>query len=423
VPEISRSKLDRAGRLLAADGELTEELIELEDAFDAYRAAHLDPLSRTTLELQAWLHDYGGKYYIAQRLKRKPQILRKLRRLSVRLTQLQDIGGSRIIVDRNADVDRLIEFISIQIRKGSAFSLRRVSDYRERGRDQTGYRGTHLILERDGCTLELQVRSRIQHYWAESIERSSVIYGYHLKEQEGEPQVIEYFKSLSDVFYEIESGRDPGTREKVELDRQREVAQRIIYASDRHRVFDSYVNEEVVRTLQAVQGGTEGLNNWIIVFDWKTGAFVTWDAVGRDVDAANQKYVSYERQFPANESFEVVMIGSSDIATVRQTHSHYFGIEKFDNILENLDQSIVGLKTRMDIDVGSRQILSLLKRKKYWGKKAASVDTLKNHFARGVVTFDASLQTLRELGLINMEDAQAPVSLNLKRKSEIEAYL
>lgn len=165
------------------------------------------------------------------------------------------------------------------------------------------------------------------------------------------------------------------------------------------------------------------MENWIIVFNWNTGAFVTWDAVGRNADEANRKYVEYERQFPAEQNFEVVMIGSSDIATVRQTHSHYFGIEKFENILENFDQSIAGLKSRMDIDVGSRQILSLLKRKKYWGTKSISIDTLRNHFARGVVTFDSSLQTLRELELISVEGAQGPVSLSLKRKAEIEAYL
>ncbi|WP_298354684.1 hypothetical protein [Rhodoblastus sp.] len=83
---FSKSKIDKAGKHLSVPGELTLETIELEDVFDAYRASHLEPLSKMTLELQRWLHEYGGRYYIAQRLKRKPQILRKLKRLSVRLT-------------------------------------------------------------------------------------------------------------------------------------------------------------------------------------------------------------------------------------------------------------------------------------------------------------------------------------------------
>lgn len=421
--KLSKSRIDKSGRSLAYPGELTIESLELEEDFDQYRISHLEPLSLTTLEMQGWLHSYGGSYYIAQRVKRKPQILRKLRRLSVRLTQLQDIGGCRIIVENNEDVDKLIEFIKKNVKDSNSFTLRRVTDYRERGRDQTGYRSVHLILERDGRSLELQIRSRIQHYWAESIERTSVIYGKYLKEQEGDPCVIEYFKNLSDAFYEIESGRDPSVQNKLRLDQMRERAQSIIYESDTNRLFDSSVNEDIVRTLTAAQGSVGSLTNWIIVFNWNTGEFVTWDVVGRDPEGAKTKYTHYENLFSSEGGFEVVMIGSSDIATVRQTHSHYFGIEKLDSILESLDQSIIGFKTRMDIDVGARQILALLVRKKYWGRKETTVDTLKNHFAKGVNTFESSLGTLRERGLITMDDQQAPISLNLKKKAEIESYL
>lgn len=71
----------------------------------------------------------------------------------------------------------------------------------------------HVILDKNGYKLELQIRSRIQHYWAESIERTSVIYGHHLKEQEGAPEVISYFRLLSDLFYEIEAIRNQHTAE------------------------------------------------------------------------------------------------------------------------------------------------------------------------------------------------------------------
>lgn len=121
---LSKSRIDKAGRSLANPGELTIESMELEEDFDEYRISHLEPLSLTTLELQNWLHGYGSSYYIAQRVKRKPQIVRKLRRLSVRLTQLQDIGGCRIIVENNENVDQLISFIRDNVTKIGGFSLR-----------------------------------------------------------------------------------------------------------------------------------------------------------------------------------------------------------------------------------------------------------------------------------------------------------
>jgi len=116
MPLPSKTKIDRAGLALAKDKYRDDdEYFELEDVFDEYRKAHLQPLSETTLELQHLLTNYGAQYYIAQRLKRKPQIVRKLNRLSVRLTQLQDIGGCRIIVQKNGDVDRIHKYLTEKV--------------------------------------------------------------------------------------------------------------------------------------------------------------------------------------------------------------------------------------------------------------------------------------------------------------------
>lgn len=425
MKKLSKAKIDRAG-LALAKGKYRDEIdfIELEDVFDEYRKAHLQPLSETTIELQQLLDNYGTQYYIAQRLKRKPQIIRKLNRLHVRLTQLQDIGGCRIIVNTNYDVERLYEYLKEVVASQNVFTIGRDTDYRERGRDDTGYRALHVILERSGCHLELQVRSRIQHYWAESIERTSVIYGHHLKEQEGDPLVIRYFKSLSDAFYEIEAGRKPSTAHKLEIDQLRENCEKIIIESDKHKIFDSFVNEDIIKTLTEKESrNRKGLNNWILIFDWNAGAFVSWDIVGRNTDEAVEAYIEYERQYPAENGFEVVLIGSSEIATVRQTHSHYFGIESYDSILENLDTSIVGFSRKIDIDIGARQLMACLHRRHFWGKKTISEDTLRNHFCKGVLTFDSSLKTLIDKQLLMKSAKSGGYSLNFQKKAEIEGYL
>ncbi|MDN4145108.1 RelA/SpoT domain-containing protein [Pseudomonas tohonis] len=422
---LSKSKVDKAGIALAKDqSQSIEELIELEDIFDQYRKAHLQPLSETTLELQEWLRGYNADYYIAQRLKRKPQIIRKLNRLSVRLTQLQDIGGCRIIVERNSDVDQLLAFLQEKVKKQSNLSISRATDYRPAGRDDTGYRALHVLLSRSGFKLELQIRSRIQHYWAESIERTSVIYGYHLKEGEGDTSVIKYFKNLSGAFYEIEAGRQPSPQQRVEIDLLRQASERVIEASDRGKVFDSFVNEDIIKVLTEKECRNPApLNNWIIVFDWNTGAFVSWDIVGRSPDEAIKAYVEYERNFPADQNYEVVLIGSSKVATVRKTHSHYFGINSYEKTLENLDESIIGFSSKMDIDVGSQQILIKLHTKHFWGKKPVAVSTLRNHFCQNVLTFDSSLESLIKKGFIIRESQNGPVSLNVKMRRQIEQYL
>lgn len=423
--KISKNRIDNSGLALAKARYKDEyELLELEDDFDKYRQAHLQPLSETTLELQQLLTNYGAPYYIAHRLKRKPQIIRKLQRLSVRLTQLQDIGGCRIIVHKNQDVDRIRKYLSEQVEKKSTFKIDRVTDYRDLGRDDTGYRALHLILSRNNLHLELQIRSRIQHYWSESIERTSVIYGYHLKESEGDPNLIEYFKNLSDIFHEIEAGREPSVDKRIRIDELRERCETIIKQSERHRVFDSYVNEDIIRTLkEKEQRNRNELNNWILIFDWNEGTFVSWDIVSWDPADAVRTYVEYEKMFPVEQGYEVVLVGSSDISTVRQTHSHYFGIESYESILESLDTSIVGFTRKIDIDVGARHILATLNRRHAWGKKTITADTLKNHFCKNVLTFDSSLQSLKERGLIQTSPLNGGVSLNIQKKPDIEQYL
>ena len=421
---LSKTKIDRAGVALAKNEFRTlDEGIELEDVFDDFRKAHLQPLTEFTLELQKWFSDFDTKYYIAQRLKRKPQIIRKLKRFSVRLSQLQDIGGCRIIVNDNLTVDRLHKFIVERSIESKAFSVDKTTDYRTKGRDDSGYRALHLLITHSGRSLELQVRSQIQHYWAESIERTSVIYGHHLKELEGDASVIGYFKALSDVFNEIENNRNPTSRQKIEIDKLRISAESIIKSSDKNKILGSFVNEDIIRTLSDIESKQGGFNNWIFVFDWNSGAFTTWQIIGRDSSNATEAYVEYEKQFPAAKGYEVVMIGSSDVATVRKTHSHYFGIASYDSVLEKLDQSLVGFGKRMDIDSDARQILLTLYNKNFWNLKVCGLDTLKNHYCKSLMTFDASVNILQERGLTLMYPDRNAISLNSRKTNEINKYL
>lgn len=416
--KISKSQVDKAGRILSDPLRPYDEIaLELDYAFEEYRKEHLEPLTKLTLDLQAWLQTYRQEYYIAQRLKRKPQILRKLRRFSVRLSQLQDIGGCRIVVESNDDADKLITYVTGKIAADSSYSLERISDYRDWGRDDSGYRAYHIILKSAGRFLELQIRSKLQHYWSESIERTSVIYGFRLKEQEGDPEVLRYFKRFSNALHLIEQDKRLAAETEIELQQSRELAEAIIGQSVKRGSLASYVNENIIKTLSEVERRSEaGLNNWILVFDWTDGNFCFWDIVGRNPADAIEAYMKYESQYPEEDKYEVVMIGSSDISSVKHTHSHYFGIEHHSSALEEMEQAIIGLSSRMSMDVGARRILATLKRQGRWGKKNIKVATLKNHFCQNVATFEDSLQLLRDRGFLLGDD---PVSLDIKRNKEI----
>ncbi len=421
----SKTKIDNAGRALAKQSFKSEDHeIESEIIFDEYRRAHLQPLTDVTYIIQDWLSHIEKNFYIAQRLKRRPQILRKMLRFSVRLTQLQDIGGNRVIVDTNSDVESLRKFLIKKIQESDSLKIIRETDYRVFGRDDTGYRALHLILGINDIKVELQIRSRAQHHWAEAIERTSVIYGYHLKENMGDKGVLEYFKALSHVFYELECNREPSPQEKMDLDEKREKAEKIITNARRGNLLYGQVNENIMHTLAEVERNQRSsFNNWVLIFDWNSGQFVNWKIISKKPDEAYEIYSKIENQYAESDGFEVVLVGSSNVSMIRRTHSHYFGIEGYDSILQNLEESIAGFATRKHLPAESRRVLHTLYRKKFWGRNTVSYNTIRNHYCKSIRNFEAAVSTLSELYLIDNDNRLEVLSLRPNKHEEIKAYL
>lgn len=120
------------------------------------------------------------------RLKRMTSIIRKLQRphTHFKLGELDDIGGCRLIVDTNAEVQEAAEYLE------SKFSLKNGGKTRKDyilNPQKSGYRSRHILTSIDsesGCYhIEIQIRTKLQHYWATAVEASDEIYGTHYKNQ------------------------------------------------------------------------------------------------------------------------------------------------------------------------------------------------------------------------------------------------
>ena len=417
---ISKTKLDKAGSILAKSSIYDETTLEADIILDSWRENHILPLTEITLKLQEWLKDFKQEYYLAQRLKRKPQIIRKLNRLSVRLSQLQDIGGCRVIFPNNNIINEFIYYISEKNKKSRYFAILKKIDYRDKGRDVSGYRAVHLILERNGYKVELQLRSSIQHYWCESIERMSVIYGKHLKENEGDTVVIEYFKMLSDAFHDIEKGIKPSTSNVIRIDNLKIQSEKIITESDTYHIFDSSVNNDFIRGMISREAGLKyQFNNWIIIFNWKSGRFINWQITERNPESAIKAYSDSEKIWPADQGYEVVMIGSSNVATIQKTHNHYFGIESYHQVLKTLDDSEIEFAMMSHIDPDARKILQRLTNRENWGQNKITIETLKNHFCMDVKDIESTIEFLIINGFVIQDKNNGALSLNIKQKEMI----
>ncbi len=123
-------------------------------------------------------------------------IVDKLRRESIRLSQIQDIAGCRIVVTDIDEQDRAVLSLQALFSGAAVADRRRVPSH--------GYRAVHVIAKISGLSIEIQVRSTLQHTWAEFSERLSDRIDPGIKYGGGDDQMREVLLRYSKIVEEFE---------------------------------------------------------------------------------------------------------------------------------------------------------------------------------------------------------------------------
>ncbi|MBS9777851.1 MAG: hypothetical protein KGV50_03710 [Gammaproteobacteria bacterium] len=191
---LSNSQITKLGR------RLRHEPIDKEDLnlLDEFRQMFSDVDEQAYPMIQATLQ--GRTDYTLTKRKRKTQqsIVDKLKRQpKLRLPQMQDIAGCRIVVQGGSQAAQEIN----DILSGELSRL----DWRfwsKERRTDDGYRAIHVIMEVEGKFYEIQLRAYAQDLWGNIVERlcdktNSLKYGGNDKEQ----HFIQKLKKLSESFY------------------------------------------------------------------------------------------------------------------------------------------------------------------------------------------------------------------------------
>ena len=207
VPQESKSQINRAGKLLVQEDTVSQDLVWALDLANRWRACHAYPINTFQATLRTKLRRYAHDPIAAQRLKRMPTIIDKLRRYpAMKLTTMQDIGGVRAILDSVKDVYKLAD----EYRKSSrlAHTLTDQKDYIQHPRSEDGYRSIHLIYRYknklapsyDGLRVEMQIRTKLQHIWATAVETMGTFLGQALKSRQGDQEWLDFFALTSSAF-------------------------------------------------------------------------------------------------------------------------------------------------------------------------------------------------------------------------------
>ena len=180
--EPSKTQIDKLGERLKK-GNINEDDLRL---LDEYRLSFSDAYETVVGVIQNEL----GLEPTGRPAKSTTSISEKLRRESVRLTQIQDIAGCRLVVKDLAEQDRVVESLVKFFDNVTVVDRRKQPSY--------GYRAVHVIVRQRGKLIEIQVRTALQHIWAEQSEKLSDLVDPAIKYGGGNEEIHKLLMGSSD---------------------------------------------------------------------------------------------------------------------------------------------------------------------------------------------------------------------------------
>lgn len=329
VPNESKSQIKKAGQILVQADPSSEQFLSAWRLADRWRACHAYAINTFQANLRTKLKRYEHDPIAAQRLKRMPTIIDKLKRYpAMNLTTMQDIGGVRAILDSVKDVYLLAD----EFRKSSqlAHELIDQKNYIEKPRDEDGYRSLHLIYryknkrapDYDGLRLELQIRTKLEHTWATAVETMGTFLGQALKSRQGDREWLDFFALVSSAFAHMENcALVPrfNSLSREETFRAIARAETGLQALEKMKAFSAAV-ESIGRS----KGQHRTWFYHLIILD-SLNHTVQIQAYDRDnFEQAVSDYGQVEERAAKGEKIEPVLVSAGPINTIRIAYPNFF---------------------------------------------------------------------------------------------------
>lgn len=325
VPSFSRTEVNRAGETLrSGSGERRDEelLGQAMAVLSNWRSSHGYPINTFQATLRDKVKRVGGRALVAQRLKRTPSIVGKLRRFpKMNLARMQDIGGLRAVV---RGIREVRELEGNYLNSRFLHKLVKEDDYISEPK-QSGYRGVHLVYRYanpraqsyDGLFVELQIRTRRQHTWATAVETMGLFLDRALKSSQGPEEWLQFFALTGAAFAHVEdSAPVPGYERSSALETFEAVAE----ATERLRVREHLSAFSLAaRHVQKDRGSYH-----LVVLDFEE-KLLHIDSYSRQrLDEATSEYTSVEQRIAEGAPLQVVLVSTDSTESLRRAYPSYF---------------------------------------------------------------------------------------------------
>lgn len=323
-PAFSRTKVDQAGEALRSRSNPPVPLAEARGILGNWRAAHAFPLNTMQMNLRQRARRINSDPLVAQRLKRERSIVGKLDRFPrMRLTQMQDIGGCRAVLDSQEEVNQLAR---VYRENPGAHESVNEKDYVKEP-PPSGYRSVHLVYryhstrkpEFDGLLIEIQIRSLLQHAWATAVETVDAFLGTDLKSSRGPQQWQDLFSLVGTAFAKTEGTEAvPGTpRERETLRRRISDAAQNLGLLDHLRAWSEMVRQVTGPDFRAKK---------YLLLDMRPEEGMTRIRTfrQREFEFASEEYSRVEAEVASLPKAQAVLVSTDSIRDLRQSYPSYF---------------------------------------------------------------------------------------------------
>jgi len=333
--KYSNNDINKAGLVLAAlNNDFSKE--KAYDILKYFRESHeILMYSFRILLMRKIKKIKGGRNIsISQRLKRAPSIIQKIKNnRKMKLSRMQDVAGLRVVVNKISDVYLLNEELKKAENAPNFKSLRkRETDYiqgNSPGPKESGYRSLHIIYQNENIRFgklnaEIQIRTKLQHAWATSVEIMGTYLNQPLKQSIGNLEILELFKKISIAFkiYE-DGGRDINLSNEIKLE------------IDNQNLINKLKGFKKVTEIYASSKRTGKYFLIQLNFYKKTLSLSRFSE--KELESANKKYIELEQKFKNDTGVEIVLVSVQDIKKLKEMYPNYYlDAEEFISFLDKV---------------------------------------------------------------------------------------
>lgn len=341
----SKKSVRRAGDYLVSaelDFDNFEKYFESYGILDNWRSSHAYPIQSMLGYFRKKAFEVDDGALIVQRLKRTPSILAKLKREDgMKLDRIEDIGGCRIVVSSKSHVYEVMDAI---VSGRTRNLLTRQRDYIKEPKS-SGYRGIHLIYRYNGAkkqyskhSIELQIRSKVQHSWATAVEVVGTFTGQGLKASQGHEAWLNFFKLASIAFSDIENrslAKNSSSKERLEL----------IKYIDRLGVLPR-LRAFAVSTKHLGSDKSNHSDYFLLTLEIDKSNIQVRRFPASHLDDAVEQYANREKEFKDNHNRDVVLVSAESVHGLKKAYPNYFADTS--EFAKNIEKILEADKKRSD---------------------------------------------------------------------------